>query len=612
MASRLETKELKKLIGMEVVVFLRKIKFQKVTEILLSGDFGEVTGELLDMLDEESLQDGLEITNSFVRKRFMTTLTKYKNEGVPIDMINSIPAQYLEIALPKKINERSKLNLLLKESTKITHACTNEMDVYEFPVKRILVSELKEPAYGQNLKKIILMGETGSGKSTLLNAIVNYAAGVEIEDPFRFQLVVDEAEQAADQSNSQTTEVSGYLIQNTELDFAIQIWDTPGFGDTRGVERDEEIKQQINELLKVEDFCHAICFVVKGTVNRLTCTQKYIIDSVLQFFGEEAQENIFLLATYADDDIPSVLDVFKKSNFPFDENRCFQFNNAALFKPASERTIVSKCYWKIVNDSFNKLFFTIGEVRPFSLNSTKDAIEEKHDFQLSIDTISERVRGASFIINSWDECLDDLNLQAEQVKRTGKFKDTEPREIKLEVVTTNSNTICKSCHSNCHIGCSKPGVFFCDKLNWKWTCKICLCNYSDHYKQKYIYKVITEKVEVTKYLPQDESNSVFEFAKTCEEKKAKAEREKFQEQEKIDGLFDRILKTMKFVKQNHKPNSKWVKHFTTVLEKKKDFKNADNKNEKIYTTISNKPNQSISSTQCEIDENVEESQQENL
>jgi ABC-type lipoprotein export system ATPase subunit len=39
-------------------------------------------------------------------------------------------------------------------------------------------------------KTMMVFGETGSGKSTFLNAIVNYLAMVDIEDSFRYQLVV--------------------------------------------------------------------------------------------------------------------------------------------------------------------------------------------------------------------------------------------------------------------------------------------------------------------------------------------------------------------------------------------------------------------------------------
>lgn len=48
------------------------------------------------------------------------------------------------------------------------------------------------------------------------------------------------------------------------------IIDTPGFGDTRGVEQDRIIWDQIKAEFKTKiDKVHAICFVGKSSTNRL-------------------------------------------------------------------------------------------------------------------------------------------------------------------------------------------------------------------------------------------------------------------------------------------------------------------------------------------------------
>ena len=560
MASPMDTKELKELNETEVEVFLNKIKFQNIREKLLSGDFGEVTGELLCDLDDETLLNDLEITKGMARKQFMKAMTKYKNEGVPINLLIPEPIESLEemtqnvtktvpvitespattkvTQSQKGMAERTKLNSLFKMSTKITKDSTSEMDIYSFPAKRILVSALKEPLYGQNLRKIIIMGETGTGESTLLNAFVNYAAGVEMEDRFRFKLVLDETERATDQSKSQTSEISGYLIENTELDFAVQIWDTPGFGDTEGVERDEEIKKQINELLKKEDFCHAICFVVKASANRLTDTQKYIIDRVLLFFGKEAKDNIYLLATFADDSRPDVLDALEKSNLPFDENRWFAFNNASLFKPSSKRTAISRTYWEIVNKSIRDLFKTVGEVRPFSLTSTKEVIEEREDLFQNISAISDQIERTVFKLTEFEETLEKLNSQKDEVIRTGEFKHNVPTQKTTLVPTHNVNTLCKKCFTNCHLSCITWGVYLCDKFYWNGACKICNCGSSSHHRQNYKYEVTMEINEVIDTALKDEHDAAKDSLVRFEELKGKFEREKSHEH----GLLRTLVK----------------------------------------------------------------------
>ena len=533
-----ETKKLKDLSDKEAAILLGKIKFKAISNTLLSGEYGKITGEVLEELDDKNLQS-IGINISFQRKQFLKSITKYKSEGIPIDLLRSdktlkkqsletdqttvddnhtlsmvesrtklldqsekileacsgemdiyaSPAKKINIKETQSIDDKAKLHALIQNSEKVSKECISEMDIYAFPIKKVQVKDLQQPLFGTNLKKIIIMGETGSGKSTLINAIINYAVGVEMEDPFRFKLVVDEDERGNDQTVSQTSEISGYYIKDTLLEFSIQIWDTPGFGDTRGIERDEEIKQQINELLKLEDLCHAVCFVVKASVNRLTEIQKYIIDRVLLFFGKEAQENIYVLVTYADDSRPDVLQALEKcNNFPFDEDRWFAFNNGSLFKPASERKRFSKIYWEITNDNLDRLFNKIGEVHPFSLTSTKEVIKQRENFKKNIDPIITEIEDTAHNTETFEDSIAFLESQKQSFEETGTFIDRKTIiETKCEP-TYGKNTICKKCMSNCHIGCRKVGIVFCHKFNWNYICTECHCALIYHDKVRWKYE----------------------------------------------------------------------------------------------------------------------------
>ena len=95
------------------------------------------------------------------------------------------------------------------------------------------------------------MGETGSGKTTMINAMINYVLGVKLKDDFRFKLVNEELNQ--NQAHSQTQGVNVYDIHHQKgfrIPFSLTIVDTPGFGDTRGTERDNEITSAIREFFQ--------------------------------------------------------------------------------------------------------------------------------------------------------------------------------------------------------------------------------------------------------------------------------------------------------------------------------------------------------------------------
>jgi len=104
-------------------------------------------------------------------------------------------------------------------------------------------------------KTILLMGATGSGKTTLINAMVNYILGVEFEDPFRFLLIKEEGSTSSpvDQAESQTSKVTAYELHHQEgfrIPFSLIIVDTPGYGDTKGIDRDHQITASIEQFFK--------------------------------------------------------------------------------------------------------------------------------------------------------------------------------------------------------------------------------------------------------------------------------------------------------------------------------------------------------------------------
>lgn len=137
----------------------------------------------------------------------------------------------------------------------------------------------------------MLVGATGSGKSTLVDGIVNYVMGVSFDDPFRFTLVQleEEEKRTHNQAVSQTEWITVYKIapqQGSRLDYTLNIIDTPGFGDTRGLEKDQCTVNQIRHLFSEEGakgvlYIDAVCFIVKAPDARLTASQKYIFSSIM-------------------------------------------------------------------------------------------------------------------------------------------------------------------------------------------------------------------------------------------------------------------------------------------------------------------------------------------
>ncbi|CAL8366423.1 unnamed protein product [Boreogadus saida] len=241
-------------------------------------------------------------------------------------------------------------------------------------------------------RTIMVLGATGAGKSTLVNGMINHILGVTSDDTFRFKLV-DEGT-AKSQAQSQTSEVTVYKLNHREgfqIDYSLTIVDTPGFGDTRGIERDHMIMEQLKSLFSAKlgvSEIDAICFVAQASLARLTPTQKYVFDSVFSIFGKDVEENIQILVTFADGGLPSVLQAIKESEVPCPKKDGlpihFKFNNSALFAenmvPIDDGECFEKMFWDMGTKNMIRFFSALNGVDPKSLTLTKEVLKQRGNY----------------------------------------------------------------------------------------------------------------------------------------------------------------------------------------------------------------------------------------
>ncbi|KAL0156119.1 hypothetical protein M9458_047365, partial [Cirrhinus mrigala] len=99
--------------------------------------------------------------------------------------------------------------------------------------------------------------------------------------------------------------VYGFYLQESHID--LTIIDTPGYGDTRGIDLDKQISVSLLSLSRSAEGVneiHAVCLVIKATQNRLSERQIYIFDAVQSLFGRDIVENIVLLFTHSNGKAP--------------------------------------------------------------------------------------------------------------------------------------------------------------------------------------------------------------------------------------------------------------------------------------------------------------------
>lgn len=435
----------------------------------------------------------------------------------------------------------------VKEKSKLQEPQTGPLPVYTIPLKEeeIGVPGCKRFSFGNECTKhnrtIMVLGETGAGKSALINGMINYIVGVEWDDSFRFKLI--DEDQSKSQAESQTSEVTAYKINHQEgfkIEQSLTIVDTPGFGDTRGIERDREITEQIRNLFSAElgvSEIDAVCFVAQASSARLTAAQKYVFDSVLSIFGKDVAENIRILVTFADGQRPPVLQAVNASGVPCPKTKeglpaHFKFNNSALFADNKSSAANStdgddedagfdQMFWNMGTKSMKRFFNALNLIDTKSLTMTKDVLREREKLENSVENVEKQVKLGLAKLEEIKETADKLKEHEAEISRNEKFEleVTVMKPVQKDISGSgNYITNCQQCHYTCHYPCTIPGDADkrrCGAMGPDGNCTQCprKCYWNVHFNQKYRwdYKEVKEKQTVKelkdKYLKASEAKT---------------------------------------------------------------------------------------------------------
>uniref|UniRef100_A0A096M8J6 AIG1-type G domain-containing protein n=2 Tax=Poecilia formosa TaxID=48698 RepID=A0A096M8J6_POEFO len=394
--------------------------------------------------------------------------------------------------------------------------------VYQLKTRKETVETLTRVTFGKKKqskpnKTILLVGETGAGKSTLINALVNYAMGVTFEDKAWFQIIEDEKRS---QTESQTSDVIVYQIFGFEgktLPFSLTIIDTPGYGDTRGIEHDIIVSERLFQLFQSKNGIHelhAVGLVVKSSVNRLSDRLKYIFDSVMSQFGKDIEEKIVALVTHSNGrkpkDLLGALNAAKIKCAKDEKEQpvYFLFNNCQ-HEERTEGTEEKKEPLKIADNvtmrGLSGFTAFLGKTAPRKLDMTLDVLNERIRLSACIQNLQERIRLSELKEAEITQIKEALKNHEEKKEKNEKFavevheayKEKEAIGGELWLMTLIKGAVCCTvCEENCHYsGCTKLPKD-CEVMK-DGRCTVCSskCPVSVHVKGKWRYVTRTRKVQ---------------------------------------------------------------------------------------------------------------------
>uniref|UniRef100_A0A8C5B1J8 Fibronectin type-III domain-containing protein n=1 Tax=Gadus morhua TaxID=8049 RepID=A0A8C5B1J8_GADMO len=440
------------------------------------------------------------------------------------------------VVCTKKVSD--KLATSIKALSKVIEL--GSPSIFKLPLKKndIRIDGCKRYTFGKESMKpnrtVMFLGATGSGKSTLINGMINYILGIDWKDSFRFKLINED--QSKSQAESQTTHVITYKINHQEgfkVPYSLTLVDTPGFGDTKGIESDKLITEQIRSLFTSEKGVidiDAICFVTQASQVRLTAAQKYVFDSVLSIFGKDVAENICILVTFADGQQPPVLEAINAAKIPCPKTNKglpvhHKFNNSALFaenKSFSDRADQDSksskypkekimdinnfdaMFWAMGASSMETFFIALGQMTTKSLLLTKEVLNERKQLEAAVEGIQPQIRASL-------AKLEEIRSTKQQIEKHNadiscnenfEFEVEIPKSVHIELTKegefiTNCQQCSVTCHYPCYIADDKKKSGCAAMKDGK--CTVCpgTCNWDIHFNQKYRWDYVVEKQRTT-------------------------------------------------------------------------------------------------------------------
>ncbi|CAD8046725.1 unnamed protein product [Paramecium sonneborni] len=351
------------------------------------------------------------------------------------------------------------------------------------------------------IKTILLFGQTGAGKTSLINLILNYHFKIQFEDNFR--LIFNDC------SNSdKTKEIKTYYIPPFNDKPELLIIDTPGFGSVN----DETLSKQILNFLMSQLYITLICFVTPASIPRLSVQEHSVLNYVQQMFGINFVNNCIFTFTFCDQGQPQALqsltfkgDYYQKESpvaqliSKMGENWWIKLNNQSLLTENSGEDInlqLNQMQWNKNMNSLKQLY----QNKLLVSKNVNCLVFKQNQFQINnkLEGTFQYHKNVLIILIPYLEKIKfSFKSHQNNVKQNYQF------DIKvLENCKENQQDYainCNKCQTTCFfpLKVSDSISTFFKFLNNQNQC-ICSCQQMDHFLERFRYNFQEKSIQIHK------------------------------------------------------------------------------------------------------------------
>ena len=417
--------------------------------------------------------------------------------------------------------------------------------------------------------RMLLIGETGAGKTSFLNLVCNCGMIQMLQRDFDardcLELLRDfhdiQLESAA--LHDMQSRTSGAKLYSAVFgEMKMGIIDTPGFGDSRGLEQDERNVQSIIDILREEEYVNCVCLIVNGRQSRITTTLQYVLSEITAILPKNIVGNVIVVFTNTADplDLNFSLDQLKPffgqtvvNEHTFNiENPYCRLEKARMKHGHLPESMITKSLKKSFEDTAQVLEEMCKAMKDFKKVYTYDFIslyEKKQQIEENIVTLLIEIDNQKKIERSIAEAKKKAEAALQDKKLNTHFSVAHTYTVIEVVATGRHNTLCnaENCYSNCHLPCNLDKSLSSEKLKncacmaGGDYCKECGHHYTNHY---HIEKKFEERVKTRQFVDKDMRRR-FNEAKSMEERerifKETLEAERKESEKKRKELAEELL-----------------------------------------------------------------------